>query len=280
MDSRRIVLALIFALLLSGGATYFFTRYRSQATAKPQTVQVVVSAKALPGGGALKADDVTLIDWPVNLQMAGTFKKVDEVVGRSLLYPVSDKEPILEHDLAAPGSGIGLTAKIPPGMRAVSVRSNEIVGVAGFLFPGSRVDVLGIFRPVGEGDPVTQTILQNVEVATAGQRDQPDPNGKPETVNVVTLFLSPEDSQKLIMASTLATTIQFVLRNGMDESKQEVKPVTLSELVTGVPAPKKPAAPVVMQARAPRRVEEKPKPPQFYTVEIINGDKRSEQKFQ
>ncbi len=104
--------------------------------------------------------------------------------------------------LAAPGSGIGLTVKIPEGMRATSVKSDEIVGVAGFLFPGSHVDVLVTFRSDRFPTPATQIVLQDVEVLTVGQKLEPDPQGKPENVSVVTLLLTPEDSQKLVLAST------------------------------------------------------------------------------
>jgi pilus assembly protein CpaB len=280
VETRRIVLALLVALILSGGATYFvYTRLRGQRSTV-EMKKVVVTAKALPAGGVLKADDLTLADWPVTVQLNGSFTKVDEVVGRSLVYPMGEKEPVLERNLAAPGSGLGLTAKIPPGMRATSVRSNEIVGVAGFLYPGSHVDVLATFRPPGGQSPITQTILQDVEVITAGQRIQPDPEGKPQTVNVVTLLLNPVDSEKLLLASTQAT-IQFVLRSGADKEKPVTKPVSLDELVAGVAKP--PEAPAKVRGTARRRVtiaKAPPKPPDFYTVEVIHGDKRSVEKFE
>jgi len=273
METRRILVALLLALILSGGATYFFyTRLRRGTGAEVQLKKVVASARPLMAGGVLKAEDLTTVEWPSNLPLTGSFAKADEVVGRSLLYPLGEKEPVLERNLAVPGAGIGLTTKIPPGMRATSVRSNEIIGVAGFLFPGSHVDVLATFRPPGGESPLTQIILQDVEVLTAGPRIQPDPQGKPETVNVITLLLSPEDSQKLLLASSQAT-IQFVLRSGADQARPETRPVTLDELVSGM---KKPPVPVPRRrviAAAP------PKPPDFYTVEVIHGDKRSVEKF-
>src|SRR5207302_2930934 len=110
--------------------------------------------------------------------------------------------PILERDLAVEGAGIGLAGRIPTGMRATAVRSNEIVGVAGFLYPGSHVDVLVTYTPPGAGNvPVTQTVLQDVEVLTAGQTSEPDPQGKHQSVSVVTLLVNPEDSQKLQLGS-------------------------------------------------------------------------------
>ncbi len=286
MDTRRILIALLIALVLSGGATYFvYTRLRGQTGPAVEMKKVVIAAQELPAGGVLKAEDLTTADWPANLATTGVFSKVDEVVGRSLIYPVGDKDIIRERDLAAPGSGIGLTAKIPPGMRAVSVRSNEIVGVAGFLYPGSRVDVLATMRPMGGTsiitEPITQTVLQDVEVATAGQRIQPDPEGKPQTVTVVTLLLTPEDAQKLLLASNQAT-IQFVLRSGADKEKVETDPVSVDQLVTGKKKPAPPPAPARRTARTTvaRRPQAAPKPPDFYTVEVIHGDQRSEETFE
>jgi pilus assembly protein CpaB len=287
LDIRRILIALLIALVLTGGGYYFvYTRMQRQTRPAIEMKKVVVSAHELAAGSVLKAEDLTTADWPANLAATGVFGKVDEVVGRSLVYPIGEKDIIRERDLAAPGSGIGLTAKIPPGMRAVSVRSNEVVGVAGFLYPGSRVDVLATLRPMGGQSsitqPITQTVLQDVEVITAGQRIQPDPEGKPQTVTVVTLLLNPEDSQKLLLASNQAT-IQFVLRSGADKEKVETRPVNIDELVTGkkkeVPPPQ-PARRARGAAVARVVAPKVPPKPNFYTIEVIHGDKRSEETFE
>jgi len=279
VDTRRIVVALLVALILSAGATYFFyVRLRGQGGPAIQTKKVVVTAKDLPAGVVLKAEDLTVADWPTTVPLNGSFSRPDEAVGRSLLYPVGDKEPVLERTLALAGSGFGLTAKIPLGMRATSVRSTEITGVAGFLFPGSHVDVLATFRPIGSDSPVTQTVLQDVEVLTAGQRIQPDPEDKPQTVNVVTLLLNSLDSEKLLLASTQAT-IQFVLRGGADKDRIETRSVNMEDLFAGI---KKPPVPASAATPRVRRATPKatPKPPDFYTVEVIHGDKRSVEKFE
>jgi len=253
-----------------------FSRLRKSAV-RAQVVQIVSATKDLPAGVALGAEDVALIDWPASVPLVGSFTKTEQVVGRPLIYPLVAKEPILERDLAIPGSGIGLSVKIPAGMRGTSVRSNEVVGVAGFLYPGSHVDVLGTFNIPGNPDPITETLLQDVEVLTAGERIEPDPQGKPQTVNVVTLLLNPEDSQKLLMAST-QSTIQFVLRNGADQGKATVPPIRLNQLVGLV----KPAAPSEPSRRA-GTVKPKPPvppPPQAFVVEVIQGQTRTTQKFQ
>ncbi len=176
---------------------------------------------------------------------------------------------MLEDYLAAPGSGIGLTTKIPEGMRATSVKSDEIVGVAGFLFPGSHVDVLVTFRSDRFPTPATQIVLQDVEVLTVGQKLQPDPQGKPETVNVVTLLLTPEDSQKLVLASSQGG-IQFVLRNGADHTRIDAMPVQIAQL-SGAASPM-PAAAVTPRPHLPMR--------EPYVVETILGDKHSTKSFE
>jgi pilus assembly protein CpaB len=285
MDARRLVLALLAALLVSAGAVFVFLKYSGFGKQQEQTKEIVAASRLIAPGSALVKEDLTTIKWPLNLPLTGTISNADDLVKeqRVVIYPLEIGEPILEHDLALPGSGMGLVTKIPTGMRAVSVRSNEIVGVAGFLYPGSHVDVLATFRPEGSTAPLTQTILQDVEVITAGQRSQPDPTGKPETVNVVTLLLNPVDSEKLILASNQAT-IQFVLRNGADTDKPVARAVSTDEMMGGNP-PKK-TTEVAQQVGAPRRrprvatkEAETPKTPSSYTVEVYNGDKKTDEKF-
>ncbi|MBZ5565819.1 MAG: Flp pilus assembly protein CpaB [Acidobacteriia bacterium] len=267
------------ALALAGVITFLvYSRLRANV-ARPQLVEIVAAAKDVPAGVALAATDLNLIQWPATVPLPGSFKKIEDVAGRPLIYPLGKGEPVMARDLAIPGSGIGLSVKIPPGMRATSVRSNEVVGVAGFLFPGSHVDALGTFNVAGNADPVTQTLLQDVEVLTAGTQIEPDPTGKPQTVNVVTLLLSPEDSQKLLMAST-QSTIQFVLRNGADQEKQTVKPTRLGELIAAAKPPVPPSAPAG-RGHHPKAVqpEHRVPVPSVYVVEVIQGKERNEQKF-
>src|ERR1700758_2720566 len=237
MDIRRLSFALFIALVLSAGATYLlYTRIKNQRSAAPITIQVVAAVDQLAAGTALAPPNLKIVDWPASIPLTGSFAKPEQVVGRSLIYPVRPNQPVVENDLAAPGSGIGLSVKIPDGMRAISIRSNDVVGVAGFLYPGSHVDVLLTFRPDGNSPPLTQTILQNVAVLTAGQTLEPDPKGKPQTVNVVTLLLSPRDAQKLVLA-TQQGSVQFVLRNGADQNKPEQKPVLTSQLMADIAPP-------------------------------------------
>ena len=256
----------------------------SVPAAGPNMIPVVAAAKDLTAGTQLTAQDLTTIAWPENVPLPGSMKKTEEAVGRPLMISVAAQQPLMQRDLAASGSGAGLAAKIPPGMRATAVRSNDIVGVAGFLFPGSHVDVIATYTP--PGGQTTQTVLQNVEVLTTGTSIEPDPQGKPQTVNVVTLLLNPEDSQKLLLASAQGT-VQFVLRSGVDHEIAQIPPTRLEQLMAGwaPPAPPKPepSAPrPVRQVKVevkPAPVVEAPKPPEPHIIELIQGTQRTIQKF-
>jgi pilus assembly protein CpaB len=268
---------MIVALVLAGGITYFVYRRLRANVAKIPMTHIVAAVKDVPPGVALVTEDVGLIEWPAAAPLEGSFSKTEDVVGRPLIYPLGKGEPVMKRDLADPGSGIGLSVKIPPGMRATSVRSNEVTGVAGFLFPGSHVDVLGTFHIPSNPEPVTYTILQNVEVLTAGTKTEPDPSGKPQTVTVVTFLLSPEDSQKLLLASSQGT-LQFVLRNGADQAKDAVPPIDLAELTSGTKTPQPAVHHTAPRQVLARRVVEAP-PPSTIVVEVIQGQARKEEKF-
>ncbi len=268
MNFRRLAVALIAALLLSGAVTFFLSRkLGGHNTTHSNTQRFVAPSRPLQAGEVLKSEDLALVDWPASVPLSGAFSKIGDLAGRAVVYPVAASQPILDGYLAAPGSGIGLTVKIPEGMRATSVKSDEVVGVAGFLFPGSHVDVLVTFRSDRFPTPATQIVLQDVEVLTIGQKAEADPQGKPENVNVVTLLLTPEDSQKLVLASTQGT-IQFVLRNGADHTRVKAVPVQIAQL-SGADA--LPAAAVTPRARLPIT------PPDV--VETILGDKRTTKSF-
>ena len=269
MNSRRLLIALLLALLLSGAVTLVISRkLSSRNAAHPSLQRYVASSHTLQAGEVLQPDDLTLVDWPASLPLKNAFTKVEDIAGRAVIYPVAGSQPILDDYLAAPGSGIGLTTKIPEGMRATSVKSDEIAGVAGFLFPGSHVDVLVNLRADVTPTPRNEIVLQDVEVLTVGQKLQPDPQGKPETVNVVTLLLTPEDAQRLMLASSQGS-IQFVLRNGADHTKVKAMPVEMAQLSGGSAAP---SAAVTPRLHSPIR--------EPYVVETILGDKRTTKSFE
>jgi pilus assembly protein CpaB len=268
MNTRRIVVALLLALLISGLCTFFLARrVMRHAAGHSQTQPYVTVNKPVLPGEVLKPENLALIDWPVTLSLQGGFAKTDDVAGRAALYPITPGQPVLAGYLAAPGSGIGLTAKIPEGMRATALKSNEVIGVAGFLYPGSHVDVLVTYRNEISPTPMTQIVLQNAEVLTAGQKIEPDPQGKPETVSVVTLLLTPEDAQRVVLASTQGS-VQFVLRNSADHETVASAPIDLRELSGGKG-----------QAPAPARSVEGAALVRSYNVETIAGDKRQVASF-
>src|SRR6266849_6719382 len=221
MGTRRLGFALVAALVISLGMTsVFYVRIaRTQAAARPKTKRIVAAAVALQPGTPIPAENLTEINWPVNVPLEGLIEKKQDVTGRVLMYAVAANEPVLQRDMASSAS-LGLSAKIPDGMRATAVKTNEVTSIAGFIFPGSHVDVLVTLRTENNtASTVTRTVIQNAQVLSTGTKMDPDPNGKPENVTVVTLLVTPEQSEKLALAQNQVQsqgTIHFVLRNGGD----------------------------------------------------------------
>ena len=266
MGTRRLGFALVAALVISLGITsVFYARItRTQAGARPKTKRIIAAAVALQPGTPITAENLTEIDWPVNVPLEGLIEKKEEVTGHVLMYAVAVQQPVLRRDLASSAS-LGLSAKIPDGMRATAVKTNEVTNIAGFIFPGSHVDVLVTLKPENIASTETRTVLQNVLVLSTGTKMDPDPNGKPENVNVVTLLVTPEQSEKLALAQNQGT-IHFVLRNGGDSASPDVRPVDIAELA-GIA--KKQLESVVKHVKQVAAVV---KLPEVYTVEtVVNG---------
>ena len=233
MIARRLISALCIALLISGIFTFWLSKkFGKPRSAAPAKAEYVASMTNLEAGESLKPGTLKLVDWPVSSPIQGAFTKPEELTGRIVLYPVAAGEPIQERQLAAPGTGSGLTVKIPDGMRAISLRSDQVVGVAGFLLPGSFVDVLVTYRTPGSGDAITSTVLQDVKILAVGQKTQPDPEGKATTVDVLTLLVNPSDAEKAVLAASQGT-VHFVLRNGGDRQKVLDQPAQMSQLGGG-----------------------------------------------
>jgi pilus assembly protein CpaB len=234
-----------------------------------QSLHYVATTQAMQAGDNLRQANLKLIDWPNEQPLTGAFLKAEQVEGRTLLYPLAAGEPVLEQQLAAAGSGPGLSPKIPEGMRAISLKSDQVVGVAGFLLPGTHVDVLVTYHINPLPDPITATVLQDAQVLTAGQKMQPDPEGKPNTVDVVTLLVSPEDAEKVVLASAQGT-VHFVLRNGADHDHVASQPTFLSEFGGGPPH---------SHAQVEYRAAAAPTP-HTYKVITTRGDKTTVETFQ
>lgn len=261
--------ALLIALLVSGGGTFLLRhKFDAHPPVKVPEQKYAAPSRSLQAGEILKANNLELVAWPAGVPLEGAFARTEDVLGREVLYPLDKGQPILDKYLSAPGSGAGLAGKIPEGMRAIALRSDEVVGVAGFLLPGSRLDVLVTYRTDKSPEPCTSTVLQNAEVLAAGHQVQPDPEGKPATVTVVTLLLRPDEAERVVMASTQGS-IHFVLRNGSDSERTQTSPILLSQL-SGTPAP--PAGdPALVVARHPSR--------RVFQVQTILGEQRSTDTF-
>lgn len=237
---------------------------------RPKIKKILGAAADIPPGIPVAAESLAEIDWPENVPISGTISNREEIVGHPLQFPIAKGEPILQKDLASSAS-MGLAAKIPDGMRAVAIRTNDLSNMAGFVFPGSRVDVLVTLKAENSSLPFTRTVLQNAQVLSAGTRIEPDPQGKPENVAVVTLLVTPQDSQLLTLAQQQGT-IQFSLRNSGDAKMVETASADTAMLAG---APPKPPEPV----RVPRTFV-RVKPKLFYQVETISGNKLSVSKFE
>lgn len=253
MTPKRILVGLTLALFVSGLCTWLASRKlaaQSAAQAVP-IARYVTPSRALEVGELLSHDNTELLTWPGNAPVEGAFTRIADLSGRAVLYPLGKGQPILTRDLSAAGSGVGLASRIPDGLRAVALRSDEVVGVAGFLVPGSHLDVLVTCRANNSADSLTATVLQNAVVLAVGHQIEPDPQGKTSDVTVVTLLLTPEESQRAVLAGTQGA-IHFVLRNGGDNSSSDDAPALFSQLagrpVAATRVPVRPASPATQIA--------------------------------
>jgi pilus assembly protein CpaB len=275
MNQNRMILGLAIAIVLAFLLSSFVYRQFKQATSSKAVVtqHIVVAASPLQLGTRVDATNLRLIPWPTGEPVTGMFTRIEDCSNRALITPVVANELILESKLASKESGAGLPATIPEGMRALSVAVNEVVGVAGFVIPGTMVDVLvtGRLGSGGQGsnENITRTILENVRVLAAGQKIEVDREGKPQTVPVITLLVSPDDAAKLAMASTQGK-IQLALRNTIDSKRVDPPPVLEAVLFSGgaAPPPKR---------TGPAKVA--PPPPSAYVIEVITGNKRENKSF-
>ena len=284
MPRKRIYTVLLLAMTV--GAIFAFSTYRYvQATPErgpsAKKTPVVVAASGLDLGAALRAEDLRTINWPSEAVPAGTFNNPQELVGRGLIQPVSQNEPLMPSKLAPVGAGAGLPPMIPDGMRAVSVRVNDVIGVAGYVLPGSKVDVLVTVSPTNQStDMTSKVILNNVTVLAAGTRIERDveKDNKPVSVSVVTLLVDPLQSEALTLASTEGK-IQLALRNPLDKTMPPTPGIRPAILLGQQGAPRAAVAVSrVASRRAPGPVAAPPvvaAPEPLPTIEIIRGDKRA-----
>ena len=270
-QNRLLVLAGLAILIALVASNFVYRQFKRMSLIKPTlTEQVVVAAVALPLGTRLESHHLKLVSWPSGASMSGRFTSKEDCAGRALFTSIQENEPILEANLVPKEGGAGLQATIPEGMRAVSVKVNDVVAVAGFVLPGTMVDVLATGSPSGTNSAATmntRTILENVRVLAAGQKIEQDKEGQPQKVPVITVLVTPEQAIKLTMASTQAR-IQLSLRNILDSEEAKSPPIYQTTLFGG-------------RARVARRRRSAPNqgPPSPYVVEVIRGSKREKSSF-
>ncbi len=275
----RIRIFIVLVIALSAGGVFAFATYRyvqqPVAAAAMKTTSVVVAAADLQLGKELKPEDVRMTQFPEGSVPAGRFTSADEIMGRGVISPMVQNEPILSAKLASKEAGAGLPPIIQPGMRAVSVRVNDVVGVAGYVLPGTRVDVVATVNPTQQQTDVTsKVILANVQVLASGTKiEQDGDKGKPMEVSVVTLLVDPSEAERLTLASTEGK-IQLALRNPLDKTAPATSGVRPAALL-GYAAARPVSAPRPrIVAAAPVAVPALPPAP---TVEMIRGDKRAQE---
>jgi pilus assembly protein CpaB len=277
MDQKRLVVGLLVALvfgLVAARYVYIQLRNAKSAAGKVSVVtgRIVVAAKPLSLGERLTTADLRDIPWPDATRPTGSFLRVEDCLDRALITPVVENELILEYKLAPKEAGGGLSVAIPQGTRAISVRVDDVVSVAGFVAPGTMVDVLVTGTSTG-GDSVTRTILQDLRVLAVGQKSEADREGKPQTYTVVTLLVNPEEAEKVTMASTEGK-IHLALRNTIDTKEVNPPAVSRTSLFAGAP-PVKPEATHKVRRETPPA----PKPPEPYVIDVIRGDKKETTSF-
>lgn len=276
MRSRRLLIVLTLALMSGLAAGWLALRYLRESgpdlPGRPSglaAVPVVVAARDLPIGHVLQAADIRVQDWPGDALPGGYSSSPEEVLGRGVIQAVVLNEPLLSSKIALKEAGGGLSIVIPEGMRAVSVRVDEVIQVAGFVTPGTRVDVMvTLDQQDQQNNPITKIVLQSVPVLTSGQIVERAPNGEPQTATVVTLLVTPEDAERLVLAATKGR-IQLALRNTLDLDSLETEGARLRSLI--------PQAPATAAQRPPARTQPQPAASRARTIEIYRGPELKEE---
>jgi pilus assembly protein CpaB len=284
MKQYRTLIVLLVAVAAAGVAAYgvYSTVQRMPVREiEVGSIPVVVAAEAIPVGTRLTSDHLRVARWPARNPVPGAFTDPQQAIDRGVIAPLAENEPVTAFKVAGPESGSGLPPVIPEGMRAISIRVNEVVGVAGFVMPGTRVDVLLSVGNPGAAhgaEPMARTVISNVLVLTAGTRydQQEGQNAQPQRSTVVTLAVLPEDGERVALASTQGD-LSLALRNPTDVEPTKTPGMRLSVLMRG------PGGQPVIEQRPNRIVAIRPPtpvippPPPVYRVESIKAAKRTEE---
>jgi pilus assembly protein CpaB len=276
---HRTLIVLFVAILTASVASFVMYRAIQRLGVREVEVahtQVVVAAQTITMGTRLHENHLRVVDWPSRNQVQGAFSDPKQLIDRGVIVPIAENEPITDRKVASLEAGAGLPPVIPEGMRAISVRVNEVIGVAGFVVPGSLVDLLVTVRAgvSGNDEPMTRTVVSKVVVLTAGTRydQEKSKDGEPIPTSVVTLAVLPEDAERIALAENEGK-ITLALRNPLDINSTETKGIRLGGLMRGT-GPEPVVDPVKNRVVA-RRPAPTPPPPSVYTVEAIRAAKRS-----
>ncbi len=276
MDRRLItvIMAAVAVALLITVIFYAIVGSRTPVQAENPTKDLVVATQDLTMGSVITPEDVRLMEFPENAYPANAFATIEDVIDRSVISPILANEPVAMGRVTEKGAGVGLAPLIPPGLRAVALAINQVSGVSGFINPGSHVDILLTGRPEGSEDQVTTTVMEDVEVLTAGHRLEMNANGQPENVPVLNMLLTPEQAELLTLA-TSEGRIQLILRNPNDEvNLPRRRAVARSrDLFAKAQTQQRP------QPR-PKTARKAPPPPPLMMptkIEMIRGNRRTEE---
>jgi pilus assembly protein CpaB len=291
MRNKRLIIALAGAVLCGLLGVMLVTRYLSNVQAYTKDLGNVVVAKTeIPLGEKITADHLALAPIPNGSAPEGVFRKLDDVVGRVAITPIGGKEIITKLKLAPEGTGGGLSAVIPEGFRAMTVKVDEVVGVSGFLMPGSYVDVVAVIVPltaqgVETQGPISKIVLQHIKVLASGEKiDSPENQREPSTAKAVTLQVTPEQAEKLVLAANEGK-LQLVMRNYSDKEDTQTTGANKKTLLSGDSIISEPPPPSEHQIKAPvkrpvvaRRIVPQPErtSPSVSrnSIELIEGAKR------
>jgi len=289
MRNKRFFIVLAGALIFGLLAAVSVTRYLSSAQAYTKNLNRVAVAKvAIPLGTKIIPEQVMVVQFPAESTPDGAFDSVEKLTGRVAVTNIAPREPITEARLAPEGTAGGLSAVIPEGYRAMTVKVDDVVGISGFIMPGTLVDIVVVIDPAeraGMQDPISKIVLQNIKVLANGQNiDKPEDQREANSVKAVTLLVTPEQAEKLALAASEGK-LQLVMRNSIDQGDEQTTGINKRALLGGeraMPAPEpgslkseqvKPK-PVTRKAHPePKPASPVPAPPRA-SVEMIEGAKK------
>ena len=277
----RTFVVLVVAVFVAAGASYAV--YRAVASIPVRQVEIatakaVVAARPLPIGTLVTRESVKVIDWPARTPLTGGFTSIEQVVDRGLVAPVVENELLTVNNLASKEAGAGLPPMITEGMRAISIRVDEVINVAGYVTPGTRVDVLVVINPTQDGsDRIARVVVSNVPVLTSGTRydqDESRKDGKPIRSTVVTVMVTPEDAERIALAQSDGR-LMLTLRNPLDVEPTRTNGIRKAGLFTSGAPPAPATQKAVRRVSAPPLVLPLPIVPTVYKVETIKAAKKT-----